>query len=156
MVFVIWGIVLGMFAVFSLRSRKEQGSILQRVSIHIYKKLSVLPMTRKRLHRQNTQLMQNLVSLHPGEMLERLLADYHVEKTYFFWALGELNEEKRQCLEQGVVLKGEAVKTKPAKCEIKETAHIAKIEHLFQEYKCPLDLKYNLSALYMSRYIPQK
>lgn len=80
MVFVIWGIVLGMFAVFSLRSRKEQGSILQRVSVHVYKKLSVLPMTWKRLHRQNTQLTQNLVSLHPGEMPERLLADYHVEK----------------------------------------------------------------------------
>ena len=37
-------------------------------------------MTWKRLHRQNTQLTQNLVSLHPGEMPERLLADYHVEK----------------------------------------------------------------------------
>ena len=30
----------------------------------------------------------------------------HVEKTYFFWALGELSEEDHQRLEQGIELRG--------------------------------------------------
>lgn len=95
---------------------------------------------REKLHpvgRLDKDTQGLLLLTNDGAWNQRMMhPDYHVEKTYFFWALGELNEEKRQCLEQGVVLKGETVKTKPAKCEIKETAHIAKIEHLFQAYKC--------------------
>ena len=78
-----------------------------------------------------------LLFTNDGQWNQRMMhPDFHVEKTYFFWALGELNEEKRQCLEQGVLLKGETDKTKPAKCIIKDKAHISEIEHLFAGYEC--------------------
>lgn len=60
----------------------------------------------------------------------------HVEKTYFFWAVGELNAEKKQQLEQGVFLKGEVEKTKPAKLEIRNAAKLQDIEPLFYGKKC--------------------
>ncbi len=60
----------------------------------------------------------------------------HVEKTYFFWAVGELNQEKKQQLEQGVLLRSELEKTKPAKLEILSPGKLQEIEPLFYGKKC--------------------
>lgn len=60
----------------------------------------------------------------------------HVEKTYFFWAAGELNEEKRKQLEQGLFLIGAEERTMPARLEIGETAQLEEIEPLFRGKKC--------------------
>lgn len=57
--------------------------------------------------------------------------DNHVEKTYFFWAVGELDQEKKQQLEQGVFLKSEPEKTMPAKLEILAPGKLQEIEALF-------------------------
>lgn len=62
--------------------------------------------------------------------------DNHVEKTYFFWAVGELNQEKRQQLEQGVFLRSEPEKTKPARLEILAPGKLQDIEDLFYGKKC--------------------
>lgn len=61
--------------------------------------------------------------------------DNHVEKTYFFWAVGELNQEKRQQLEQGVFLRSEPERTKPAKLEILAPGKLQDIEGLFRGSK---------------------
>jgi 16S rRNA pseudouridine516 synthase len=42
----------------------------------------------------------------------------HVEKTYYFWALGYLNEEDIKKLEQGVYIGKGEILTKPAKVEV--------------------------------------
>ena len=44
--------------------------------------------------------------------------EFHVEKTYEFTVLGDLNQEKLSCLEQGVLLNGSSELTAPAKLTI--------------------------------------
>jgi len=44
----------------------------------------------------------------------------HVKKTYFFWALGTLEQEDIKQLEQGIYMGKDEVITKPAKIEVKE------------------------------------
>lgn len=44
--------------------------------------------------------------------------DNHVKKEYFFWVLGELNEERVALLENGVMIKGSEQITKPARVTI--------------------------------------
>ena len=53
----------------------------------------------------------------------------HVEKKYFFWALGCLEKENIKQLEQGIyILKGEIL-TKPAKIEVKKTGMYKELKH---------------------------
>ena len=40
---------------------------------------------------------------------------YHKKKTYLFTVLGDLTEDRRQFLENGILLKGSPVPTSPAK-----------------------------------------
>ncbi|MCT8978494.1 rRNA pseudouridine synthase [Clostridium sp. CX1] len=42
----------------------------------------------------------------------------HVEKTYFFWALGSLSEEDKKQLEQGIYIGKDEMPTKPAKIQV--------------------------------------
>ncbi|MFD3157906.1 pseudouridine synthase [Haloimpatiens sp. FM7330] len=60
-----------------------------------------------------------LLLTNDGEFEHKLMyPEKHVEKTYFFWALGSLDEEDRKKLESGISIgKGEKL-TKPAKIEI--------------------------------------
>ncbi|MEK6264181.1 MAG: rRNA pseudouridine synthase [Clostridium sp.] len=44
----------------------------------------------------------------------------HVEKTYFFWALGSINEEDKKQLEQGIYIGKGEILTKPAKIEVQK------------------------------------
>ena len=54
----------------------------------------------------------------------------HMPKTYFFWALGSLDEHKKEQLTQGVLLRGCSEPTAPALLDIKETAEISDIRSL--------------------------
>lgn len=48
--------------------------------------------------------------------------DNHKEKTYEFIAMGELNDEKIQKLENGILLKGSEIPTAPCKIEVTGTS----------------------------------
>ncbi|MGL5244387.1 MAG: pseudouridine synthase [Sarcina sp.] len=62
-----------------------------------------------------------LLLTNDGEFEHDLMCpNKHVEKTYFFWALGSLSEEDKKKLEQGVYINKGEILTKPAKVEIKK------------------------------------
>jgi len=75
-VLVIWS----MFLLLAVRSGKGEGDILQRVSLHLYKRMHIWGVTGKWMKERNSQLVQTLISLHPGEMPDLLLQQYHVAK----------------------------------------------------------------------------
>jgi 16S rRNA pseudouridine516 synthase len=53
----------------------------------------------------------------------------HVEKTYFFWALGYLDEEDRKQLEEGLYIGKDEILTKPAKIEIENSGVLNEFKH---------------------------
>ena len=75
-VLVIWGT----FLLLAVRSGKGQGDILQRVSLHLYKKMNIWSMAGKGIKGKGGQLVQSLIALHPGEAPDVLLQEYHVAK----------------------------------------------------------------------------
>lgn len=87
---------------------------------------------------------------------ELMHPQHHVEKTYFFWVLGELNEEKRKQLEQGVFLVGAKERTMAAKLEIGEKKELEEIEHLFRGKKCGNVVKNPRNHVVMSGYLTIK
>lgn len=46
---------------------------------------------------------------------------HHVEKTYYFWALGEISNEEKEALETGIMIREEGSLTKPASLTIDKT-----------------------------------
>ncbi|MDO5294095.1 MAG: pseudouridine synthase [bacterium] len=57
-----------------------------------------------------------------GEFDHKLMnPDYHVDKTYFFWALGSLDEKNIKALEEGLSIGKEEAITKPATIRIDKT-----------------------------------
>jgi len=79
-----------------------------------------------------------LLLTNDGEFEHQLMyPQKHVEKTYFFWALGSLDEEDRKQLEQGIYIGKGEILTKPAKIEVqkcgmyKEFKHEMAIENLY-------------------------
>ena len=75
-VLVIWG----MFLLLAVRTGKGEGDILQRISLYLYKKMHIWGVTGKWMKERNSQLVQTLISLHPGEMPDLLLQEYHIAK----------------------------------------------------------------------------
>lgn len=60
-----------------------------------------------------------LLFTNDGEFEHKLMCPQkHVEKTYFFWALGSLEEEDIKALEQGVYIGKGEILTKPAKVKV--------------------------------------
>lgn len=59
---------------------------------------------------------------------ELMHPDHHVTKTYFFWALGELSQEKIRQIENGVPLRG--MVAKPAKIQLCDTKTLGDILNL--------------------------
>lgn len=53
----------------------------------------------------------------------------HVEKRYFFWAIGAMDEEKRRQIETGVEIGDGDLLTKPAKLEIVENGEMEDLKH---------------------------
>ncbi|MCI6275192.1 MAG: rRNA pseudouridine synthase [Clostridium sp.] len=60
-----------------------------------------------------------LILTNDGDLNHAIMyPEKHIEKTYFFWALGSLDEEKKRTLENGISIgQGEPL-TKPAKVKI--------------------------------------
>lgn len=62
-----------------------------------------------------------LLFTNDGEFEHELMhPEKHVEKTYYFWALGSLDEEDKKQLEQGVYIGKGEILTRPAKIEIQK------------------------------------
>lgn len=79
-----------------------------------------------------------LLLTNDGEFEHQLMyPEKHVEKKYFFWALGSLDEGDIKQLEQGVYIGQGEILAKPAKIEVhksggyKELKHEMAIENLF-------------------------
>ncbi|MDR3596205.1 pseudouridine synthase [Clostridium sp.] len=53
----------------------------------------------------------------------------HVEKTYFFWALGSLDEEDRKQLEEGLYIGKDEILTEPAKIQIENSGVLNEFRH---------------------------
>jgi 16S rRNA pseudouridine516 synthase len=63
-----------------------------------------------------------LLLTNDGEFEHQLMyPEKHVEKTYFFWALGSLDEDDKKRLEQGVYIGKGEILTKPAKIEVQKS-----------------------------------
>jgi 16S rRNA pseudouridine516 synthase len=62
-----------------------------------------------------------LLFTNDGEFEHQLMSPHnHVEKTYFFWALGYLDKEDREKLEQGIYIEKGDILAKPAKIEVQK------------------------------------
>ncbi|HEY9063143.1 MAG TPA: pseudouridine synthase [Pseudobacteroides sp.] len=70
-----------------------------------------------------------LLLTNDGELEHKLMyPQNHVQKTYFFWALGSLDEVRRKQLEHGIYIGKDEAQTKPAKLKIHKYG-------LFNEFK---------------------
>jgi 16S rRNA pseudouridine516 synthase len=72
-----------------------------------------------------------LLLTNDGEFEHKVMyPEKHVEKTYFFWALGTLDKEDRVKLEQGVNIgQDEEILTKPAKIEVEKSGIYNELKH---------------------------
>lgn len=83
-----------------------------------------------------------LLFTNDGEFEHKLMhPEKHVEKTYFFWALGSLDEGDIKKLEQGVYIGKGEILTKPAKIEVDKCG-------MYQEFKdeMPIDNLDNIDS----------
>ena len=70
-----------------------------------------------------------------GEFNHQLMyPDQHVEKTYYFWAFGTLNQEQINQLESGICIREKEPVTKPAKIEIMRTGLYCDLKSELQEF----------------------
>ncbi|MBW9155268.1 rRNA pseudouridine synthase [Clostridium sp. FP2] len=65
----------------------------------------------------------------------------HVEKTYFFWALGSLDEQDREQLGQGIYMGKDEMITKPAKIEVQKSGMYKEFKH-----EMPIDNLCNIDS----------
>jgi len=71
-----------------------------------------------------------LLLTNDGEFEHKIMyPDGHIEKTYFFWAIGTLSEEDVRQLEQGVCIGKDEAKTKPAKVELTKSGFYKEFRH---------------------------
>ena len=71
-----------------------------------------------------------LLFTNDGEFEHQLMyPQKHVEKTYFFWALGSLDEDHRKQLEQGIYIGKGEILTKPAKIEVQKCGMYKEFKH---------------------------
>ncbi len=80
MVLVAAMVIWVTFVTLIFRSGKEQGDVLQRVSLYVYKKINMWKLPGKGRNGRDTQVLQSLISLYPGGAPELLLQEYHVAK----------------------------------------------------------------------------
>lgn len=86
-----------------------------------------------------------LLFTNDGEFEHQLMyPQKHVEKTYFFWALGSLDEVDKKKLEQGIYIAKGEILAKPAKIEVQKSG-------IYKEFKeeIPID---NLCNIDSNRY----
>jgi 16S rRNA pseudouridine516 synthase len=83
-----------------------------------------------------------LLLTNDGEFEHQLMyPQKHVEKTYFFWALGSLEEEDRKQLEQGIYIGKGEILTQPAKIEVQKCGMYKDFKH-----EIPIDNLYNIDS----------
>lgn len=72
-----------------------------------------------------------LLLTNDGEFEHKVMhPEKHVEKTYFFWALGSLDEEDKNQLEQGIFIgQDEEILTKPAKIGVEKFGVYKELKH---------------------------
>lgn len=71
-----------------------------------------------------------LLFTNDGEFEHKLMCPQkHVEKTYFFWALGSLEEKDIKILEQGVYIGKGEILTKPAKIKVDKCGAYEEFKH---------------------------
>ena len=71
-----------------------------------------------------------LLFTNDGEFEHKLMyPQKHVEKTYYFWALGSLDEEDKKQLEQGIYIGKGEILTKPAKIEVQRCGMYKTLKH---------------------------
>lgn len=71
-----------------------------------------------------------LLLTNDGEFEHKLMyPEKHVEKTYFFWALGFLDEDDKKKLEQGIYIGKGEILTKPAKIEVQKCGMYKELKH---------------------------
>lgn len=77
-----------------------------------------------------------LLLTNDGEFEHKVMyPEKHVEKTYFFWALGYLDEEDKNQLERGIYIgQGEKILTKPAKIKIHKFGSYKEFKHEIGSY----------------------
>ncbi|BCZ45020.1 pseudouridine synthase [Clostridium gelidum] len=86
-----------------------------------------------------------LLLTNDGEFEHQLMyPEKHVEKTYFFWALGSLDEKDRKQLEQGIYIGKGEILTKPAKIEVQKCGMYKELK-----YEMPID---NLENMHSNHY----
>lgn len=83
-----------------------------------------------------------LLLTNDGEFEHQLMyPEKHVEKTYFFWALGSLDEKDRNQLEQGIYIGKGEILTKPAKIEVQKCGMYKDLKH-----EMPIDNLENMNS----------
>lgn len=81
-----------------------------------------------------------LLVTNDGEFEHKLMyPEKHMEKTYFFWALGSLSGEDIKKLEEGVYINKGEILTKPAKIEVQKSG-------VFKEFKDGIDSLCNIDS----------
>lgn len=81
-----------------------------------------------------------LLFTNDGEFEHRLMhPEKHMEKTYFFWALGSLSEEDIKKLEEGVYINKGEILTKPAKIEVQKSG-------VYKDFKDEIDSLCNIDS----------
>lgn len=86
-----------------------------------------------------------LLLTNDGEFEHQLMyPQKHVEKTYFFWALGSLDEKDRKQLEQGIYIGKGEILTKPAKIKVQKYGTYKELKH-----EMPID---NLESMDSNHY----
>ena len=86
-----------------------------------------------------------LLLTNDGEFEHQLMyPKKHVEKSYFFWALGSLDKEDEELLERGIYIGKDEVITNPAKIEVKDKG-------MYKEFKHDMPIE-NLRKIDSNRY----
>ncbi len=88
-----------------------------------------------------------LLLTNDGEFEHKLMCPQkHVEKTYFFWALGSLDKEDRKKLEQGIYIGKDEILTKPAKIKVHKYG-------MYKEFKneMPIENLKNIDSNYYNQ-----
>jgi len=83
-----------------------------------------------------------LLFTNDGEFVHEIMyPQKHVEKKYFFWALGSLEEEDRKQLENGIYMDKGEILTKPAKIEVEKRG-------MYKDLKQEMDIEnfYNIDS----------
>lgn len=71
-----------------------------------------------------------LLFTNDGEFEHKLMhPKKHIDKTYFFWALGSLSEEDINALEEGVYINKGEILTKPAKVKVQKSGLYKDFKH---------------------------